>query len=104
MLAAVEAGLSHGLKKRAGGLLPAHDTQTILTKLAKVSQPAADLVKKLTGEDEHGKQNGNTSPSGGLWRFEFSYHWLLAFLIQTYRQKLTQNCAITVTHSFGNRA
>ncbi|XP_031553392.1 small G protein signaling modulator 1-like isoform X2 [Actinia tenebrosa] len=63
--AAVEAGISHGLKKRAGGLLSAHDTQTVLNKLTKFSEPAAELMRKLTGEDEHGKQDGTKSPGGG---------------------------------------
>lgn len=47
---AVEAGIAHGLKKRAAGLLPAQDTQSVLLKLAKLSKPAADLVKKLSGD------------------------------------------------------
>ena len=47
----MEAGIAHGLKKRAAGLLPAQDTQSVLLKLAKLSKPAADLVKKLSGDD-----------------------------------------------------
>lgn len=46
----MEAGIAHGLKKRAAGLLPAQDTQSVLLKLAKLSKPAADLVKKLSGD------------------------------------------------------
>ncbi|KAL9981050.1 hypothetical protein ACROYT_G009707 [Oculina patagonica] len=60
---AVEAGIAHGLKKRAGGLLPAQDTQSVLLKLTRLSEPAAELVKKLSGEDEANKDGSrNTSP------------------------------------------
>ena len=62
--AAIEAGISHGLKKRVGGLLPAYDTQTLLTKLAKVSEAAAELVRKLSGET--GEKEGKLSPGTKL--------------------------------------
>ena len=59
---AVEAGIAHGLKKRAAGLLPAQDTQSVLVKLAKLSEPAAELVKKLSGDDDTNKNGKSTSP------------------------------------------
>ena len=59
---AVEAGIAYGLKKRAAGLLPAQDTQSVLLKLAKLSEPAAELVKKLSGDDETNKDGKITSP------------------------------------------
>lgn len=101
MPAAVEAGLSHGLKKRAGGLLPAHDTLTVLTKLAKTSQPAADLVKKLTGEDEHGKQNGNASPGGGWWRLLllFANQLSLGLALKSLIKILSSNVHNKTSHS-----
>ena len=59
---AVEAGIAHGLKKRAAGLLPAQDTQSVLLKLAKLSEPAAELVKKLSGEEDANKDGKSTMP------------------------------------------
>ena len=59
---AVEAGIAHGLKKRAAGLLPAQDTQSVLLKLAKLSEPAAELVKKLSGEENANKDGKSTMP------------------------------------------
>ena len=59
---AVEAGIAHGLKKRAAGLLPAQDTQSVLLKLAKLSEPATELVKKLSGDNETNKGGKITSP------------------------------------------
>ena len=60
---AVEAGIAHGLKKRAAGLLPPQDTQSLLLKLTRLSEPAAELVKKLSGEDETNKDGSrNLSP------------------------------------------
>ena len=64
-LGAVEAGIAHGLKKRAAGLLPAQDTQSVLLKLAKLSEPAAELVQKLSGDEEANKDGKNTT-SGKL--------------------------------------
>ena len=74
---AVEAGIAHGLKKRAAGLLPPQDTQSLLLKLARLSEPAAELVKKLSGEHEANKDGSrNLSPGnyirggfkgGGWW-------------------------------------
>ena len=58
----MEAGIAHGLKKRAAGLLPAQDTQSVLLKLAKLSEPAADLVKKLSGDDFTNKDGNSTLP------------------------------------------
>ena len=58
----MEAGLAHGLKKRIGGLLPPQDTQTILEKLARVSEPAAILVQKLSGEEGNNKNDIKASP------------------------------------------
>ncbi|XP_032242258.2 small G protein signaling modulator 2 isoform X2 [Nematostella vectensis] len=65
LCAAVQAGLTHGLKKRAGGLLPAYDTQTILEKLAKMSEAAAELVKELSGNESSQKLNNGTSGGPG---------------------------------------
>lgn len=62
---AVEAGIAHGLKKRAAGLLPAQDTQAVLEKLARLSEPAAELVKKLSGEEEKNK-DGTKNTSAGI--------------------------------------
>ena len=60
---AVEAGIAHGLKKRAAGLLPPQDTQSLLLKLTRLSEPAVELVKKLSGEDETNKDGSrNLSP------------------------------------------
>lgn len=60
---AVEAGIAHGLKKRAAGLLPPQDTQSLLLKLTRLSEPAAELVKKLSGDDEANKDGSrNLSP------------------------------------------
>ena len=59
---AIEAGVAHGLKKRAAGLLPAQDTQSVLLKLAKISEPAAELVKKLSGDEEANKDRKSPSP------------------------------------------
>ena len=60
---AVEAGIAHGLKKRAAGLLPPQDTQSLLLKLTRLSEPAAELVRKLSGEDETNKDGSrNLSP------------------------------------------
>lgn len=60
---AVEAGIAHGLKKRAAGLLPPQDTQSLLLKLTRLSEPAAELVKKLSGDDEANKDGSrNFSP------------------------------------------
>ena len=59
---AVEAGIAHGLKKRAAGLLPAQDTQSVLFKLAKFSKSAAELAKKLSGDEDSDKDSKGTTP------------------------------------------
>jgi len=65
---AVEAGIAHGLKKRAAGLLPPQDTQSLLLKLTRLSEPAAELVKKLSREDETNKDGSkNLSPGNYIW-------------------------------------
>ena len=64
---AVEAGIAHGLKKRAAGLLPPQDTQSLLLKLTRLSEPAAELVKKLSGDNEANKDGSrNLSPGNYL--------------------------------------
>ena len=66
-IGAVEAGIAHGLKKRAAGLLPAQDTQAVLEKLARLSEPAAELVKKLSGEEGKSK-DGTKNTSAGIFQ------------------------------------
>lgn len=77
---AVEAGIAHGLKKRAAGLLPAQDTQAVLEKLARLSEPAAELVKKLSGEEGKSKDGTKNTSAGSaespLLKLKFNFSTL----------------------------
>jgi len=46
-LAAVEACVSHGLKRRALGLFKSSSTTALLHKIAKAFQPAANVVQLI---------------------------------------------------------
>lgn len=70
---AVEAGIAHGLKKRAAGLLPAQDTQSVLLKLAKLSEPAAELVKKLSGDEEASKDDKFSLPESPILKMKLNF-------------------------------
>ena len=47
--AVVDAIIKDGAKRRAGGILPPYDTETLLVKLSEVSDPTKTLIRKLTG-------------------------------------------------------
>ena len=51
-LAVVDAIVQHGVKRRAGGILPPPGSERILLKLAEVSPVAEKLVRKLIGLEE----------------------------------------------------
>jgi hypothetical protein len=53
-LAAVEACLLHGLKRRAVGLFKTSTTMALLQKFAKTCPSAGDVVKKI---DEYNRNN-----------------------------------------------
>ena len=50
--AAVDAIVQHGEKRRAGGILPPQNRETMLIKLAEYSPAAKKLVRKLMGDEE----------------------------------------------------
>ena len=53
------------MKKRGpAGLLPAYDTQTLLSKLAKISEPAQELVQLLSGDEGEGEKTESKSFPG----------------------------------------
>lgn len=64
MIAVVDAIIQHGLKRRAGGLLPPCDYETMLLKLAKLSPPTETLIRKLMGLDVDDYIIEVTKPSG----------------------------------------
>lgn len=51
-LAAVEACLLHGLKRRAVGLFKTSTTMALLQKLAKTCPPAAEVVKIINDDNQ----------------------------------------------------
>lgn len=51
LCAVVDAIIQDGAKRRAGGILPPYDSETMLLKLAEVSQATETLVRKLMGLD-----------------------------------------------------
>ncbi|CAL8137374.1 unnamed protein product [Orchesella dallaii] len=64
LCAAVEACVSHGLKRRALGLFKSSSTTALLHKIAKAFQPAANVVQ-LIAEVENCDPNKRSSSSGG---------------------------------------
>ena len=81
----MEAGIAHGLKKRAGGLLPAQDTQSVLLKLTRLSEPAAELVKKLSGEEEGNKDGSRNTSPGNSQMVRSRVFWVLYLNIVKFR-------------------
>ncbi|XP_028396533.1 small G protein signaling modulator 1-like [Dendronephthya gigantea] len=51
LCAVVDAVIKDGSKRRAGGILPPYDTETLLLKLCEVSEATRVLVRKLSGTE-----------------------------------------------------
>lgn len=49
--AVIDAIIKDGLKRRAGGILPPYNTETLLLKLCEDSEATKTLVRKLTGSE-----------------------------------------------------
>jgi hypothetical protein len=55
-LAAVEACLLHGLKRRAVGLFKTSTTMALLQKIAKTCPPAAEVVKVVDDDNRRNEE------------------------------------------------